>query len=385
MAQENAKIDENRKKSLLGITDDPSAELRRLLVDPTTGRLKVSAVIASGGGVDSIAKSGSTQLIGDVTLSAGAGVTLNQVGQDIEIVSTSGGAPLDATYIVQTSNATLTNEQALGSLATGLLKNTTTTGVLSIAVAGTDYQAVITGGATTILSSDLTIDRALISSGTGKVAVSAVTATELGYVSGVTSSIQTQLDGKAAALGANDNYVTDAEKIVIGNTSGTNTGDEPDSSATVKGVVELATPAEVYAGTDTVRAVTPEGNKKGTIHTMQVVLVASDTDVATGTTVQGDFRIPGNRAITVKAVGAYVDTAPTGSVATFDINENGTSILSTKITIDDGEKTSTTAATAPVISDSAIAADAVLTFDIDGVGSTTAGSGLKIWIEYILS
>lgn len=33
------------------------------------------------------------------------------------------------------------------------------------------------------------------------------------------------LDGKAASLGADDNYVTDAEKIVIGNTSGANTGD----------------------------------------------------------------------------------------------------------------------------------------------------------------
>ena len=34
-------------------------------------------------------------------------------------------------------------EQALSALATGLLKNTTTTGVLSIAVAGTDYAAAI--------------------------------------------------------------------------------------------------------------------------------------------------------------------------------------------------------------------------------------------------
>lgn len=48
-------------------------------------------------------------------------------------------APKSATYIVQTANGTLTAEQALGSLATGVLKNTTTTGVLSIAVAGTDY------------------------------------------------------------------------------------------------------------------------------------------------------------------------------------------------------------------------------------------------------
>lgn len=50
-------------------------------------------------------------------------------------------APIGATYIVQTADGTLTNEQALGALATGMLKNTTTTGVLSIGVAGTDYLA----------------------------------------------------------------------------------------------------------------------------------------------------------------------------------------------------------------------------------------------------
>jgi hypothetical protein len=50
--------------------------------------------------------------------------------------SLTAGAPVDATYITQTANATLTNEQALGALGTGILKNTTTTGVLSIASAG---------------------------------------------------------------------------------------------------------------------------------------------------------------------------------------------------------------------------------------------------------
>jgi hypothetical protein len=54
-------------------------------------------------------------------------------------------APLAATYIVQTADSELSAEQALGSLATGILKNTTTTGVLSIAAAGTDYGAVGAG------------------------------------------------------------------------------------------------------------------------------------------------------------------------------------------------------------------------------------------------
>jgi hypothetical protein len=61
----------------------------------------------------------------------------------------SGLAPSDATYITQTPNGTLTAEQALSALATGLLKNTTTTGVLSIAAADTDY---VTPSVTTLSS-----------------------------------------------------------------------------------------------------------------------------------------------------------------------------------------------------------------------------------------
>ena len=58
-------------------------------------------------------------------------------------------------------------------------------------------QATVTGGATTITGSNLTASRALISNSSGKVAVSAVTSTELGYLDGVTSSIQTQLNNKS--------------------------------------------------------------------------------------------------------------------------------------------------------------------------------------------
>lgn len=54
-------------------------------------------------------------------------------------------APVDATYITQTPNATLTNEQALSLLATGLLKNTTGTGVLSIATPAIDFASAAQG------------------------------------------------------------------------------------------------------------------------------------------------------------------------------------------------------------------------------------------------
>ncbi len=54
-------------------------------------------------------------------------------------------APKEATYIVQTASGSLTNEQALSSLTTGVMKITNGTGVVSTAAAGTDY--VAPGGA----------------------------------------------------------------------------------------------------------------------------------------------------------------------------------------------------------------------------------------------
>jgi len=84
-------------------------------------------------------------------------------------------------------------------------------------------QATITGGATTITSSDLTASRALTSNASGKVAVSSVTSTELGYVSGVTSAIQTQLDAKQQTITGSattiDTESLTASRAVISNSS----------------------------------------------------------------------------------------------------------------------------------------------------------------------
>lgn len=63
-------------------------------------------------------------------------------------------------------------------------------------------QAAITGGASSIVTSDLTASRALASNASGKVVVSAVTSTELGYLTGTTSAVQTQIDGKEPTIAA---------------------------------------------------------------------------------------------------------------------------------------------------------------------------------------
>lgn len=112
----------------------------------------------------------------------------------------------------------------------------------------------------------------------------------------------------------------------------------------------------------------------------RVLEATTDHTVTTG--VGGEFRVP--VAMTVIDVGAYNDTAGSGGVTTIDINEDGTSILSTKLTIDADEKTSVTADADAVISDGEIAADAILTFDIDAIASGTAGKGLTIWLKVLL-
>lgn len=91
-------------------------------------------------------------------------------------------------------------------------------------------------------------------------------------------------------------------------------------------------------------------------------------------------------AATVFGVWAGVQTPQTGSggggVLTVDVNEGAspTSILSTKITFDNGERWSGDATTPPVISDASLAAGAVITADIDQIGDGTA-KGLTVYLR----
>jgi hypothetical protein len=83
-------------------------------------------------------------------------------------------------------------------------------------------------------------------------------------------------------------------------------------------------------------------------------------------------------AMTLTEVRASVNNAPTGSAIQIDINDSGTTIFSTELTIDATTETSESAGTPAVISDSALADDAEITIDIVAVGSTNAGKGLKV-------
>lgn len=108
-----------------------------------------------------------------------------------------------------------------------------------------------------------------------------------------------------------------------------------------------------------------------------LIIAASDESTALTTgTGKVAFRMPYKMWLT--EIRDSLSTAQTsGSIFTVDVNQDGTTIISTKLTIDNTEKTSTTAATPPVISNAILADDAEITIDIDQVGDGTA-KGLKV-------
>jgi hypothetical protein len=114
----------------------------------------------------------------------------------------------------------------------------------------------------------------------------------------------------------------------------------------------------------------------GSVTESIIIAVGDETTALTTGTAKVTFRMP--YAFTLSAVRASLTTASSSGNPTVDINEGGTSILSTKLSIDSGEKTSTTAATAAVISDSSLASDAEITIDIDTAG--TGAAGLKVYL-----
>jgi hypothetical protein len=100
--------------------------------------------LASFTGVTSLAKSGDTQLTGDVTLSEGSGVTLTEVGQNIEIAA-SGSAFTPTSVFIAVCSSVNMNGTGTRVLApwdgtktgtTGLIDTTTATAP-TIVAAGT--------------------------------------------------------------------------------------------------------------------------------------------------------------------------------------------------------------------------------------------------------
>lgn len=126
---------------------------------------------------------------------------------------------------------------------------------------------------------------------------------------------------------------------------------------------------------DDLVAILEEIDRIGITESFTVALGDEVSTITTGTKIT--FRMP--YAFTLSDVRASLTTASSSGVVTIDINESGTTILSTKLTIDASETTSTTAATAAVISDTSIADDAEITIDIDTAGTGAVGAKVTFY------
>lgn len=119
------------------------------------------------------------------------------------------------------------------------------------------------------------------------------------------------------------------------------------------------------------------GGSTTSISAIPIACSDEETPLTVGTK-KVTFRMPyGMSLASVRA--SLTNPQVSGALLTVDINLDGVSILSTKLTVDNGETTSTTAAAPAVISVGALTDDGVITVDLDQVGDGTA-TGLKVYL-----
>ena len=142
-------------------------------------------------------------------IGGGGGGGVTSVSGAAPIASTGGTTPLISMpaasstldgYLKSTEFASFTAKQDALTFNPPSSNNANPSTSAEIKTALDAKQATITGAATTIDDTNLTASRAVVSDGSGKVAVSAVTSTEIGYLDGVSSAIQTQLNSKQATI-----------------------------------------------------------------------------------------------------------------------------------------------------------------------------------------
>ena len=183
-------------------------------------------------------------------------------------------------------------------------------------------------------------------------------------ISARTALTGANVDMAADVIGIVDTSVTTGKKIL---------GEEL-AKALGSAVAASNLAATAAAGTGTLLSKVDHVHQRP-VETIGVALGDETTAITTGTA-KVSFRMP--YAFTVTAVRASLTTASSSGTPTFDINESATTILSTKLTIDPNELTSTTAAVPAVVSDTALADDAEITIDVDVAGTSAAGAKIMI-------
>jgi len=268
-----------------------------------------------------------------------------------------------------------------------------------IAAAGVvQYQVEVIKTAITLLSTDRIVVEVLAET-TGVAKTAAL------YYSGSTNYafVQLPLTGAVLDIAGEINSATakatpvDADKLGIWNsvTGLLNSLTWANLKATLGSGLEFLTTGLSIKGTSTGKTTLTTANAGASdfIVTLQAkshtIAAMSDfyievacSDVSTALTVGTKKAVfPAPFAFTLTGTFSFLDTVCTGSSFTADLNKNGTSVLSTKLSIDASEPTSLTAATPCVISDSSFAKGDAVSVDFDNVGVTIAGAGFVQVLE----
>ena len=335
--------------------------------------------------------------------SGDAGDTIE--GVRISQAATAGDGVVDSGFIFDSaedaSGTTAAAFIAQGSTADAITTafDASSAGILTALAIGSNQ---ITTGATTIASTELDlidagVDITELNSGTKANLESILTdVADIAEADGDTYSGTHNFSGATVTLPADAvDAITElaagiksgSDATVITGTAGTN-GDLAQWNADGDLVDGPTPPTGTILGTTDTQTVTNktidfDDNTINDVPQQMIFLVTPpDSDASTGT--RKGFVIVVEEAMTVTDVYFNCDdqNKPAGSTAIVDINEDGTSILGTKLSIDAGEFRSATAASAATITDSAIDAGSVITIDVDQVGSTTAGRGFHVIIKY---
>jgi len=111
------------------------------------------------------------------------------------------------------------------------------------------------------------------------------------------------------------------------------------------------------------------------------VLIVALGDETTALTLGVKVTMYAPYAMTLSSIKASVLTAPTDATLITDVHLNGTSIMTTnKLQIETTEFHTKDATTQPTLTTTAIAVDDKLEFEVDQIGSTVAGAGLKVYL-----
>jgi hypothetical protein len=212
----------------------------------------------------------------------------------------------------------------------------------------------------------LTASRAMVTDGSGYPSAATTTATEIGYVNGVTSSVQTQLDAKATKQGAaiEDNFSSfDASGDI--QDSGYS-GSDIDNKLNISDIDDVpSNDPDVPISSQWIYANVYVTNRQISFYFSGKSYV--DDNI---------FFVIMDFAGTFETARAYANTAPSGSVLELEITKNGSKVFDLDIS---SGSNSATDATPSITS---FSAGDRIGFDIKAIGSTTAGSDIAVSVTY---